>query len=226
MSDIAKLRKTLGLSQQATADRASIARSVISQVEGKHQGLSVAASLKAAPVLQVHPGVLYLGTQLAAIKAKLEEEEITEDAAADKLLRILRTVLEKFEDIEDEAEADELISALEELLAETTGKTVENVKGKGVATKSAAPTFVDEQLRIVGKAAPRDIDEGDPHRDLTGKAVAPFALDSRNLRDDDEHGFEDPSAYGEANIPVDYDDEDLEGRDAFGQRVRPLNGRR
>lgn len=231
MDDVAKLRRSLGLTQQGMADKATVARGVISMVEGKRQGLSVAASLKAAPVLGVGPVVLYLGTQLAAIKAKVEEEEITEEQGADKLLRVLRTVLEKFEDIEDEEGADELVTALEELLEAYTGKAVASARGTKpapAATKNAAPTFIDEQLRIAGKAAPRpgDIDEGDAHRDFNGRAVAPFALDSRNLRDDAEAGFLDPSAYGEANIPGDYGDEDLEGRDPFtGKRVRQMGGR-
>lgn len=213
MSDLAKLRKTLGLSQQATADRASITKSIISEVEGRHKGLSVAASLKAAPVLQVHPGVLYLGTQLAAVKAKLEEEEITEDAAADKLLRILRTVLEKFEDLESEEEAEALIDQLEELLAETTGKTVENVKGSkpaaGAATKGMNDLIpgLDGVLKYALKSGydPGDFDVEDG-RDLHGKKLRPT-----------------PDEDGDDDYPADAGDGD--GRDAFGRRTSPFNGR-
>lgn len=224
MSDVAKIRGMLGLSQQGVADAASVTRTIITEVERKHKGLSVAASLKAAPVLGAHPGVLYLGTQLAAIKAKLEEEEITEDVAADKLLRVLRTVLEKFDDIEDQEEAEALITSLEELLTETTGNTIETVKGsKGVATKNAGvhAAFI-KSFDFVGTGVRPEDYEVDDHRDLNG-----VKLDSRNLRDDAEGiAFEDPSLYGEANIPGDYDDEDLEGRDPFtGRRVRPMRGR-
>lgn len=235
MNDIAKLRKQLGLSQQATADKASVTRSIISQVEGERRGLSVNAATKASPVLGIGPGSLYLSTQLVAIKAKVEEEEITEDAAADKLLRVLRTLLTAFDDVEGEEGADELITALEELLEEYTGKAVASARGEKpapTATKSA-PTVLDDQYRIAAKSIPAEAYVVDDGRDAFGKKVGKNVkllpedygdeLDAAHLRDGAEHGFEDPSAYGIANIPG---DEDLEGRDAFGQRVRPIDARR
>ncbi len=208
MSDIGKIRRMLGMSQQNVADQATLTRSIISEVESKHKGLSVAASLKASPVLQVHPGILYLGTQLVAIKTKLEEEEITEEQASEKLLRVLRTVLEKFEDIEEEAEADALITALEELLEETTGKTVENVRSGGAkaATKSAGihPAFNVALKYASGGIDGRnfDVDDG---RDAFGIR-----------RPDLDGDYQD-----EDDFPEDAEDD---GRNIYGVRTRPLDG--
>lgn len=241
MDDIAKLRRQLGLSQQATADKASVTRSIISQVEGERRGLSVNAATKAGPVLGIGPGSLYLSTQLAAIKSKVEEEEITEDAAADKLLRVLRTVIEKFEDFGDEEEAEALVDELQALLEDATGKTVSTARGAKPApttTKSSAPTFMDDQYRIAGKSIPAEAYLVDDGRDAFGKKVGKNvkllpedygdALDAAHLRDGAEGIFEDPSAYGEANIPGDYGDEepDVTPRDAFGQARRSTNGGR
>lgn len=231
MSDVNvnKLRKALGLSQQATADRATLTRSIISEVEGKKKGLSVAASLKAAPVLGIGPGSLYLSTQLAAVKAKLEESEISEEQASEKLLRVLRTVLERFEDIEGEEEADALISALEELLTETTGNAVQTARGAKPGAKTATkgrgahPAILKAIDRVgTGATDPANYEVSD-NRDLNGKA-----LNSRNLRDPDEGRFPDPeSEFGLANEPNEYYD-DLptdaygDGRDLFGRRNRPM----
>ncbi len=230
MSDVAKIRRMLGMSQQAVADKASLTRSIITEVESKHKGLSVAAATKAAPVLGVGPGTLYLGTQLAAVKAKLEEGEITEDQASEKLLRVLRTVLEKFEDIEDEEGADELITALEEALTATTSATVENVRGSGskaTATKSAGMhAAFKAQMDRAGTSVPRAEDyDVDDSRDLLGRKVRLLPedygdrLDTDDLGLEDERGFPDAGSFDTSNQPIDaYDD----GRDVFGRRTRPL----
>ncbi len=207
MSDIAKLRKTLGLSQQGVADKASVTRSIVSEVEGRRKGLSVAASLKAAPVLGVGPGVLYLGTQLAAIKAKVEEEEVTEEVAADKLLRVLRTLLTAFEDVEEEEGADQLIDELEALLSEYTGNAVSTARGgKGVATKNAGyhPAF-DVALKYAsGGTDGRDFDVDD-------------GRDAFGIRRPDLDGdYQD-----EDDFPEDAEDD---GRNIYGVRTRPLDG--
>lgn len=227
MSDVAKIRGMLGLTQQNVADRATLTRSIVSEVEGKRKGLSVAASLKAAPVLGVAPGVLYLGTQLAAIKAKVEEEEITEEAAADKLLRVLRTLLEKFADVEDEEGADELITQLEELLSAYTGRTVDAARGgkgaAGVAAKGRRGGY-HPAFEVAFKAAGGSVDpaayEVDDGRDLNG-----VRLSAARLRDAAEHEFEDVSSWGTSNIPAGYDgdedEDDLEERDALGRSTRP-----
>ncbi len=230
MDDIAKIRKALGLSQQGVANKSTVTRSVIGEVEGKRKGLSVNAAVKAAPVLGVGPGVLYLGTQLVAIKAKVEEEEITEEVAADKLLRVLRTLLTAFEDVEEEEGADQLIDELEALLAEYTGNAVSTARGgKGVATKSRRgyhPAFeVAFKAAGTGQVRPEDY-HVDDDRDLHGKA-----LNSGRLRDDEEHGFPDVGAFGLANEPMDDEDDyptdaEPDGRNIYGQRTRPLDGRR
>ncbi len=207
MDDIAKIRKALGLSQQGVADRTTVTRSVIGEVEGKRKGLSVNAAVKAAPVLGVGPGVLYLGTQLVAIKAKVEEEEITEEVAADKLLRVLRTLLTAFEDVEEEEGADQLIDELETLLAEYTGNAVSTARGgKGVATKNAGyhPAF-DVALKYASGGTDGrnfDVDDG---RDAFG--IRRPDLDGDDFDDDD--------------YPT---DAEPDGRNLYGQRTRPLNG--
>ncbi len=223
--NVNKLRKALGLSQQAVADKATVTRSVIGEVEGRRKGLSVAAATKAAPVLGIGPSVLYLGTQLVAIKAKVEEQEITEEQAADKLLRVLRTCISKFEEIEDEDGANELIDQLEELLAEYTGNAVSTArgeKGAAVSKKNAGlhPAFV-KSFKQVGTSAPRPEDYTvNDSRDLYGRAISLPA----DLRDPHEHEFEDISSFGTANEYAYDDEDDLEGRDSFGRRTGRLDG--
>lgn len=227
MSDIAKLRKALGLSQKDTADRAALTRSIISEVEAKHKGLSVAASLKAAPVLGVGAGSLYLGSQLAAIKSKVEEEEITEEAAADKLLRVLRTLLDRFEDVENEEGADELITALEELLEEYTGNAVASARGTKPEAKTATksrgsyhPAF-DVAFKAAGTAPVDPRGYGDDDRE--GRGFYGERLSAARLRDQEESDFADISAYDTANMPMDDEDDDLlEDRDAFGRSTRGM----
>ena len=234
MSDVAKIRGMLGMTQAGVADKATLTRSIISEVEGRRKGLSVAAATKASKVLGVGPGVLYLGTQLVAIKAKVDEEVITEEQAADKLLRVLRTLLEKFEDVEDEEGADELISQLEELLEQYTANSVAAVRGDKdtkpapTATKGRGdyhPAF-DVVLKYAsGGSVAHDIDEGDPgQRDFFGRR-----LNSSRLRDDAEHSFPDPDGFGLSNEPIDDDyptDAEPDGRDLYGRRIRPFDGGR
>ncbi len=211
MSDIAKLRGILGLTQKQIGDKAFVAKSVISEVENSRRGLSVAVAVKAAPVLEVDPGELYLATNLAAVKAKIVDGDISPEDGAEKLIRVLRKVLEHFGELEGD-DADALVDELEDLIAQGTSVATKGIRGSG-------STFVDAQVRLAQKAIPAEEYEVDDNRDLYGRAL------SGNLRDEEESRFPDIGGFDmtDNQIPYDDDDEDDEdGRDLFGRRTRPL----
>ncbi len=145
---ITELRRSLGMTQQGLANAAQVRREIVNRVENAHMGLSVAAATKAAPVLEVDPGELYLATNLAAVKSAIKDGEISPENAAEKLLRVLRKVLEHFGEL-DGPDADALVDELEALISQGTSVATKGIRGSG-------GTFVDDQLRIAGKAIPAE----------------------------------------------------------------------
>ncbi len=215
-NNISAIRRALGLSQREAASKAGLSKAIVGLVENKQRGLSVAAATKAAPVLDVDAGELYLATNLAAVKAKIEDGTITPENAAEKLIRVLRKVLEHFGELEGD-DADALVDELEDLIAQGTSVATKGIRGSG-------STFVDDQLRIAGKAIPAEEYDVDDDRDLYGRA-----LNSRRLRDDNEAGFPDLDSFPVSQNQLDPydddldDDDDEDGRDLFGRRTRPLS---
>lgn len=137
-----------------------------SRIKRGYQGASPSVAVKLASATGADAGVIYGLTQIRAIERAVDEDALDATSAADKYLRVLSTLTERFPDVESAEGGEELLDALEAALEESTSKSVEGVRGEKpapTATKRAAPTFIDQQLRIAGKSAPGpgDIDQGD-----------------------------------------------------------------
>ncbi len=238
-SEAKRLREALGLSQGGLAKGSGINKATMSRIESGEVGASVSVALKLAGAINAPPAVIYGMTQIRCIVKAVDEGDIDATSAANKLLRVLSTLLERFPDVESADGGEELLDALEAALEEQTADSVKSVRASGkedapVATKNSGPpihgAFKAAFDRAgVGKDVPRAEDyDVDDDRDLTGRA-----LNTARLRDDQEHEFPDVDSFGTANeyaeddFPTDaYED----GRDVFGRRSRPLtrpmNGRR
>lgn len=218
-------------SQADLARNADLAKSTVSRaVNGG--GMGWVAALKAARPLGVNGPALYAAVNL---KATVEDESA---GPAEKLERIGRIVLTlgKSDADEDDPGMDEVLTAIEDAIENLGGAAVDSVRSEKpearTATK-AAPMYgaFKAQFDTAGTAVPRaedyDVQDG---RDLHGRKLklTPDEYgekrDSRSLRDDEEHSFPPVDDFDTGNILGD-DDEALEGRDAFGQRRRPLDRR-
>lgn len=232
MNGLEEVLQRAGLSQAKASSRASVQKSVVSEVVNRKKGLSVAAAIKSAPVLGVDAGVLYGSTQLVAIVRAVEEAEVDEATAADRLLNVVRKILVNFDGLEDEEGGEELVQAIEDALEEFTSGAVEQVKGeKGekAATKArenASFDSLDQEgrnyfgvrvapLRPVTAQKSADDDYGERR-------------DSRRLRDPEEGRFADVDSFGLSNEPNTFDDDvdddgiDGDGRDINGKRIVPF----
>lgn len=223
-NDVKKLRTALGLSQGGLSKGSGINKATLSRIENAEQGASPSVAVKLASVTGADPGVIYGATQIRAIVRAVDEEEIDPTSAADKLLRVLSVLLERFPDVESAEGGTQLLDTLEAALEENMGQSVEGVRGSGAkaATKSAgAHPMILKAIDHVGTGAvdPREYtgDVGD------GRGFYGERLSAARLRDAAEHEFEDVGAFDTSNVPLD-DDDDFEddGRDALGRSVRPI----
>lgn len=233
-SGLKAVLKNANMTQNQLAARSGVPQPRISQVvNGKPP--SVPFAKKTARHLGVGEGVLFGGLSLNAIVRAVEEGAMDEATGADKLMGLVRKLIEHFEGMEDEEGGEELIDAIEQALASLTGAAVDTVrggKGAGVAAKNAHPLILRAIDRVgTGATDPTNYEVNDS-RDAFGRKVKLLpedygnALDADDLADDEEHGFPDPASFGSANVSHEYDnlptDAYGDGRDLWGRRNRPL----
>ncbi|MDP8951462.1 MAG: hypothetical protein M3N18_04340 [Actinomycetota bacterium] len=152
----------------------------------------------------------------------LEEGEVDEASAADRLLTVLRKLIENFEGVEDEEGGAEMLDTLEEALTETTKVATKSLRGGGHAGA------FDAQAKLATKSFDPEDYEVDDGRDLYGvrRGYIEYEAygdrrDAAALSDELEQEFEDPESFPRNPNQID-DGEDDDGRDFFGRRVAPL----
>lgn len=210
-------------------DANAVQRAIDSMVRNQKRGFSLKSARERTDNDQ-DAAKVYVVSQIAAVKSRLDSGKIGVHGALAALGRVLSTLHELDVD-EDDPQMDEVLDALEEAILEAAaGGEEEEEEAEPTTPKVAkkARRNVIPGLDVVlknatGGSSPVDYDSGDPHRDFLGRRIKPLPAD---LRDPEEHGFPDLDDFGLANEPMDDDDDALEGRDGLGQRIRPLDGRR